>query len=97
LRPSTLAGVYMPYRGYKRRTASGAKEEKESEEKHDRPRQEASDPERAPAPDDEVEPGTQGAAEGVCPECSGSGRLDGEGCPNCNGMGVVIRAVGGGG
>ncbi len=69
-----------------------------SEEKHDQPRREASDPERPPAPGDEVEPGTQWGAEDVCPECGGSGRLDnGEGCSNCNGTGVVIRAVGGGG
>ncbi len=69
-----------------------------SEGKHDRPRQEASDPDRPPAPGDEVEPGTQGAAEDLCAECGGSGRLDsGEGCPNCKGTGVVIRAVGGGG
>jgi hypothetical protein len=69
-----------------------------SEEKHDRPRHEASDPGREPAPGDEVEPGTQGAAEDVCPECGGSGRLDNdESCTNCNGTGVVIRTVGGGG
>ena len=69
-----------------------------SEEKHDRPRHEASDPGREPAPGDEVEPGTQGAAEDVWPECGGSGRLDNdESCTNCNGTGVVIRAVGGGG
>ena len=80
------------------KTASEAEEGEMSEEKHDRPRREASDPQREPAPGDEVEPGTQGAAEDVCPQCGGSGRLDnGEGCPNCNGTGVVIRAVGGGG
>jgi hypothetical protein len=55
-------------------TSSGGrkKEAAMSEEKHDRPRQEASDPGREPAPGDEVEPGTQGAAEDVCPECGGS-------------------------
>ena len=69
-----------------------------SEEKAGRPRRDASDPERAPAPGDEVPPGTEGAAEDICPECGGSGRLEnGESCPNCNGTGVIIRAVGGGG
>ena len=69
-----------------------------SEEKPKAPREDASDPERAPAPGDEVEPGTQGAAETICPECDGNGRLEnGEECPNCNGTGVVIKAVGGGG
>ncbi len=69
-----------------------------SEEKPRTPRDEASDPERAPTPGDEVEPGTQGAAETVCDVCGGNGRLEnGEGCSNCNGTGVVIKAVGGGG
>jgi RecJ-like exonuclease len=69
-----------------------------SEEERQRPRQEASDPEREPAPGDEVEPGTEGAAETVCDVCGGSGRLDnGEQCSNCNGTGVIIKAVGGGG
>ncbi len=69
-----------------------------SEEWPQSPRREASDPERAPALGDEVEPGTQGAAETVCDVCNGSGRPDnGEQCQNCNGTGVVIKAVGGGG
>ncbi|MDP8899621.1 MAG: hypothetical protein M3N33_00415 [Actinomycetota bacterium] len=70
-----------------------------SEEQPKAPRREASDPERAPAPGDEVEPGTQGAGETVCDVCGGTGRLDegGESCHNCNGTGVVIKAVGGGG
>jgi rubrerythrin len=69
-----------------------------SEEIHKQPRREASDPQRQPAPGDEVPPGTEGAAETVCDVCGGTGRLDsGERCPNCNGTGVVIKAVGGGG
>ncbi len=69
-----------------------------SEEKPKAPREEASDPERALAPGDEVEPGTQGAAETICDVCDGSGKLEGgEECTNCNGTGVVIKAVGGGG
>ena len=53
---------------------------------------------KAPAPGDDVEPGTQGAAAAICDLYNGNGRLeDGESCPNCNGTGVVIKAVGGGG
>lgn len=67
-----------------------------SEEKQ--PRREASDPERAPAPGDEVPPGTPGAAEADCPRCGGTGHLEsGEEDPYCNGTGVIIKAVGGGG
>ncbi len=45
-----------------------------------------------------MEPGTQGAAETICDVCDGNGRLEnGEECSNCNGTGVVIKAVGGGG
>ncbi len=68
------------------------------EEKQERPRREASDPERAPAPGDEVPPGTEGAAETICDVCDGSGRLEnGEECQNCNGTGVILKAVSGGG
>ena len=37
------------------------------------------------------------AAEGenLCPECSGSGRLDGKECQTCSGTGTVIEPVGG--
>ncbi len=68
------------------------------EEQTKQPRREASDPERPPAPGDEVPPGTEGAAEADCPRCGGTGRLEnGEEDPNCNGTGVIIKAVGGGG
>lgn len=69
-----------------------------SEEKQRRPDREASDPGKPPAPGDEVPPGTEGAGENICPRCGGSGRREnGEPCPNCNGTGVVVEAVGGGG
>ena len=69
-----------------------------NDEQHKRPIKEASDPGRQPAPGDEVPPGTVGAAETICDVCAGSGQLDnGEWCPNCNGTGVLIKAVGGGG
>ena len=46
---------------------------------------------------EEVPPGTPGAAENICRRCSGSGRIDGEPCPDCAGTGVVTTPVGGGG
>jgi hypothetical protein len=45
---------------------------------------------------DEVPPGTPGAAENICRRCSGTGRIDGETCPDCAGTGVVTTPVGGG-
>ncbi|MEW6635213.1 MAG: hypothetical protein AB1425_00205 [Actinomycetota bacterium] len=69
-----------------------------SEERQKRPDREASDPGKPPAPGDQVPPGTEGGAENVCPRCGGSGRLEnGERCPTCNGRGVVIEPLAGGG
>jgi DnaJ-class molecular chaperone len=39
--------------------------------------------------------GTPGTGEDVCPQCQGSGRVDGSQCPNCGGRGKIIRGVGG--
>lgn len=47
-------------------------------------------------PGDETEPGTPGAGDDLCPDCSGSGRLDDEECPTCGGTGKVVEGVGGG-
>ncbi len=48
-------------------------------------------------PGDEAAPGTVGAAEDVCDECSGKGvRADGSPCPACEGSGRVMRGIGGG-
>ncbi len=52
-------------------------------EKRDR-----TDPSEAPA-------GTPGPGEDVCPECHGTGRLDGSECVECGGTGVVADSVGG--
>jgi len=48
------------------------------------------------APGDEVPPGTTGAGPVPCPQCEGSGRRDGDECPNCSGTGEVLEAIGGG-
>jgi hypothetical protein len=50
---------------------------------------------RPPAPGDEAAAGTPGTGEDVCPQCHGSGRLDGKSCSNCNGSGRIIKAIGG--
>ena len=47
-------------------------------------------------PGDEAPPEEPAAAENVCPECGGSGRVDDQSCENCRGTGKIEEAVGGG-
>jgi hypothetical protein len=47
------------------------------------------------APGDEAAPGTPGTGEDACPECHGSGKVDGKSCSNCGGSGRIIKAIGG--
>lgn len=48
-------------------------------------------------PGDEAAPGTVGAAEDICDQCSGNGAAaDGTPCPECDGTGRVMRGIGGG-
>ena len=47
-------------------------------------------------PGDEAPPEETSSAENLCPECSGSGSIDGEQCGNCEGTGRVNEAIGGG-
>jgi DnaJ-class molecular chaperone len=47
------------------------------------------------APGDEAPPGEAPAGEMVCERCSGSGEVDGERCPECEGRGTVMKAIGG--
>jgi hypothetical protein len=53
-------------------------------------------PEPDMAPGDEAPPRTEAAGADVCPECNGSGKLDGQECPACEGTGNVMRGIGGG-
>jgi DnaJ-class molecular chaperone len=46
-------------------------------------------------PGDEAAPGTPSTGENLCPQCSGSGRVDGGECPTCDGTGKVIDGIGG--
>jgi len=48
------------------------------------------------APGDDAPPGTPGTGENACPECGGSGRIEGRPCDNCAGTGVVIQGISGG-
>lgn len=47
-------------------------------------------------PGDQAKPGTPGTGENLCPECSGSGKVEGNACPTCGGSGKVIEGIGGG-
>ena len=47
-------------------------------------------------PGDEAPPQEPAVGEVECPECHGSGKLNGEACRNCQGTGMVREAVGGG-
>lgn len=48
------------------------------------------------APGDEAEPGMPGTGENICPDCKGTGRLNGRACPTCEGSGKIIEGIGGG-
>jgi hypothetical protein len=48
------------------------------------------------APGDDAPAGTPGTGEDICPECSGTGKLNDKPCPNCAGTGRIIEGVGGG-
>jgi DnaJ-class molecular chaperone len=47
-------------------------------------------------PGDVAPPGTAGTGEDLCPDCSGTGRIDAGECPTCGGTGKVIEGIGGG-
>jgi len=46
-------------------------------------------------PGDEAAHGTPGTGEDICPQCHGSGRIDGSPCQNCGGSGKIVKAIGG--
>jgi DnaJ-class molecular chaperone with C-terminal Zn finger domain len=45
-------------------------------------------------PGDEASPGSPQTGEHLCPDCGGSGRLQGEPCRTCGGTGRIIAIVG---
>ena len=53
-------------------------------------------PANAPmAPGDEAPEGTPDTAETVCPQCGGSGSVNGSPCTNCLGTGKINVGIGG--
>lgn len=46
-------------------------------------------------PGDVAPPGTPGTGEALCPRCAGSGALNGQRCPECDGTGIVVQGIGG--
>jgi DnaJ-class molecular chaperone len=46
-------------------------------------------------PGDEAFPGTESTGDDICPECDGTGRIDGDECENCGGRGTVVVGIGG--
>jgi DnaJ-class molecular chaperone len=44
---------------------------------------------------DDALPGTPGTGEDICPQCHGSGTVNGARCGNCGGSGKVVRGIGG--
>jgi len=55
----------------------------------------AAGPEPATNPGDQAAPGTPGTGEDVCPQCNGSGQVNGQACDSCAGTGKIVKAVGG--
>ena len=46
-------------------------------------------------PGDEAAPGTTNTGDNICPDCAGSGKLDGRSCSTCRGTGTVTEGIGG--
>jgi DnaJ-class molecular chaperone len=47
-------------------------------------------------PGDDAPPGTPGTGENICPDCQGSGKLQGAPCKTCGGTGRVTKGIAGG-
>jgi hypothetical protein len=47
------------------------------------------------APGDDAAPGSPGTGEDFCPACHGTGTVQNKPCANCEGTGVVVKAIGG--
>ena len=47
-------------------------------------------------PGDEAAAGTPGTGDDLCPDCHGTGKMEGKSCPACDGSGTITRAIGGG-
>ena len=47
-------------------------------------------------PGDESQADVPGTGEDLCPDCNGTGKLDGGDCKTCGGTGKVTQGIGGG-
>lgn len=47
-------------------------------------------------PGKEASLGTVGTGANACPQCHGTGKIDGKPCPKCLGTGTVVEGIGGG-
>lgn len=47
-------------------------------------------------PGDKAWAGTPGTGQALCPDCGGSGKIEGRPCPTCEGTGIVIEGLAGG-
>jgi DnaJ-class molecular chaperone len=45
--------------------------------------------------DRSTEPPAKGDEDGICPECRGSGLVEGNPCPRCDGTGRLVEGIGG--
>ena len=45
-------------------------------------------------PGDQAAPDAPQTGEVTCPECHGTGRIQGGACPNCGGTGQVVQIIG---
>jgi DnaJ-class molecular chaperone len=46
-------------------------------------------------PGDDASPGTAATGEDICPQCHGSGSVNGARCGNCGGSGRITEGIGG--
>lgn len=44
---------------------------------------------------EKVPPGTVGSGENICRKCEGTGKVEGQDCPDCGGTGKVTTPIGG--
>jgi hypothetical protein len=60
------------------------------------PTKSAPSPGTTERPGDQAPPGAPGAGENLCPECSGTGKVNGRPCDQCKGTGKIVTGIGGG-
>ena len=90
---SSLSGCRPPPAG--RKVRKERQKPEPSTALHDLTETHMVDTSRDVNPGDQAAPGTPGAGEMICPDCSGTGTENGQPCNSCDGTGKVIQGVGG--